>query len=508
MPARAYTLQFTDAPSPAHVKWPTKTIRIALSTSLSAPQTNIKPGSDVVGAARRALAHWADAANIRFEVNSSNLQSISAPSSRGDGLSLITVAHTAENAAPFVGDTSEMSGRTRVFSTLLGKITEADIVLNPNQPFSSDGTIGTYDLEATFTHEIGHLLGLEHSSVLGATMQPRQAKNGIYNLPSLSQRTLSEDDRAGVRALYGMRAGALSTRGSIAGTINFASGAAVFGANVWAEEVTSGRVVASNVTLANGEYRIEGLPPGDYRVVAQALDGAVQAADIASQKGAYAGLAINPTRSFQAEEIGTVKVSPDATTTLNAQLSGSPSLMIPSFIGTNRELSSIAVPLAPGQSYKIFVAGEGISASRISSAGITSGSPYILVDSSSVADVDFGNGLSVISFDVMVAGDAPNGDYSLRLQSQTGEVAYIAGGLTVESPLSVAEAEHSLEFVARAANVERVMIDGESSYAISGSSANEMAVDDSWQETDAVSVEDTWQAESSLQHASGASASP
>src|SRR5918911_1649359 len=118
MPARAYTLQFTDAPSPAHVKWPTKTIRIALSTSLSAPQTNIKPGSDVVGAARRALAHWADAANIRFEVNSSNLQSISAPSSRGDGLSLITVAHTAENAAPFVGDTSEMSGRTRVFSTL------------------------------------------------------------------------------------------------------------------------------------------------------------------------------------------------------------------------------------------------------------------------------------------------------------------------------------------------------------------------------------------------------
>ena len=110
LPVRSYTLQFTDAPNSVQVKWPTRNIKVALSTSLSAPQSNIKPGSDVVGAARRALAHWAEAANIRFITFTSNAQSISAQGTRGDGLSLITVAHTSENAEAFAGEGSEVRG--------------------------------------------------------------------------------------------------------------------------------------------------------------------------------------------------------------------------------------------------------------------------------------------------------------------------------------------------------------------------------------------------------------
>jgi hypothetical protein len=438
VPARSYTLQFTDVSNSVQVKWPRRNIKIALSTSLSLPQPNIKSGSDVVGAIRRALRHWAEASNIRFIPVSSNVQSISAPGTRGDGLSLITVAHTTENAAAFTGEGSEMPGRTRVFSTVGGNITEADIVLNPAQPFSTDGTPGTYDLEATFTHEIGHMLGLEHSAVLGATMQPRQAKNGIFSLPSLTPRTLSDDDRAGVRALYGARLGS-GVLGSIAGTITFVSGAPVFGANIWAEEIETGRVVASNITLANGTYRIEGLKPGDYHLFAQPLNETVPASEIASQKGAYAGLALNKQLPFQAEEVGTFSIKPNTTTALDAQLSGSPSQINPAFIGINQELSSIAVPLASGETFKIFLSGSGIKSSQFRSGGITATSPFIIVNSASIKDEDFGNGLSVISFDVMLAGDAPAGDYSLRLQSRTGEVAYIAGGLTIDEPESIAE---------------------------------------------------------------------
>ncbi|HEV7844150.1 MAG TPA: matrixin family metalloprotease, partial [Pyrinomonadaceae bacterium] len=348
---RPYTLQFTDASNSTQVRWATNTITIALSSSLSLPQANIKAGSDVVGAARRALARWAEVANLRFIITTSDLQSVSAPGTRGDGVSLITVAHMAENVAPFSGAGAEMPGRTRIFSTVGGSITEADIVLNPGQPFSTDGTNGTYDLEATFTHEVGHLLGLEHSAVLGATMQPRQGRNGIYDLSSSAPRTLAEDDRAGVRAIYGARLGA-GVRGSISGTISFSSGAPVFGANVWAEETATGRVNAGNITLANGSYHIAGLLPGNYRVFAQSLGGPVSASEIASQRGAYAGLLLNQQSQFRTEEIGSVRVTAGATVALNAQLSGSPALLNPSFIGINGQLSTLAVPLAPARLYK------------------------------------------------------------------------------------------------------------------------------------------------------------
>lgn len=504
--AHPYTLQFTDASGLIQIKWPTHTIRIALSNSLAMPQSNIKPGSDVIGAARRALAHWAEAANIRFVESLSNVQSISAQGTRGDGLSLITVAHTPENAAPFAGEDSEMAGRTRVFSTIGGSITEADVALNPGQLFSSDGTPGTYDLEATFTHEIGHLLGLEHSAVLGATMQPRQARNGIYKLASLSPRTLSDDDRAGAQAIYGVRAGA-KERGTIAGIISFTNGDPVFGANIFAEEATTGRVVASNITLANGAYRIESLPPGNYRVIAQSLNGVVSAAEIASPRGAYAGLALYTQLPFRTEEIGAVSVKPDSVAALNAQLSGSPALIVPTFIGTNGELSSVAVPLVPGSTYKILVGGAGLNATQFANTGITTTSPFIVVDPSSIENVEFGNGLSVISFNVTVSADARAedlaGDYSLRLQSLTGEVAYVAGGLTVEASEKVTDLGQNIADVARveAQNDERAMPVDESPGEIDELSIDETSMDE--HQAEPLNVERTAQKGQRSSHQAG-----
>lgn len=93
------------------VRWPTKTIQVSFSTSLLNPGSNIKAGTDVVGAARRSLSRWSSMANIKFVVTWSQLTSVS-PAAAGDGVSLITIADSTENEA-FNSDST--TGRTRIF---------------------------------------------------------------------------------------------------------------------------------------------------------------------------------------------------------------------------------------------------------------------------------------------------------------------------------------------------------------------------------------------------------
>jgi Carboxypeptidase regulatory-like domain/Matrixin len=424
VPARSYTLQFTDSSSAVQIKWPTNIVTIALSTSLASPPANIKPGSDVLGAARRAMVQWAGASSIRFVETSSSAQSIS-PSTGADGVSLITVANTPENAALFSG--SDRPGRTRVyFDPASGLISEADIALNPSAQFSTDGTFGTYDLESVLTHELGHLLGLEHSGMVGATMQPRLALNGLYTLPAFSPRTLSEDDRAGVRSLYGPRTGL----GAIAGTITYAGGAPVYGAHVWAADTSTGRSVAGSISSQSGAYRIEDLPPGQYRLIVEYLNGNVLASEIASSGGAYAGL-VNPQAAFRATEAVTqVTVATATTALLNISLPGGQPFLNPRLLGINGQMSTIALPVEPGRTYKVYVGGDGLD--QISGTGISIMSPYMSVDSSSMVLQQLASPYPIISFNVKVAEDVPDGDYDLRFKSNNGEVSYIAGGLTVD----------------------------------------------------------------------------
>jgi hypothetical protein len=254
------------------IRWPRKTIEIALSNSLLSPGSNIKPDSDVAGAARRALMRWSNLSNINFLVTWSTATSIS-PADAGDGVSLLTIADTPENES---FNSEATTGRTRVFfDPETGNIAEADISINPRPraedgtqlQFSTDGTPGTYDLEATFTHEIGHLLGLDHSAVLSSTMQSRQAFNGTFGLPALTERTLSEDDRQKVRSLYGPKVKLGRIEGRLADNRLAGLLTPLNGVNVWAESVANGRVIASDVTAEDGSYKLEGLAPGQYRVI-------------------------------------------------------------------------------------------------------------------------------------------------------------------------------------------------------------------------------------------------
>ncbi|HST50448.1 MAG TPA: matrixin family metalloprotease, partial [Pyrinomonadaceae bacterium] len=439
-PARAYTLQYTSTAATTQVKWPTTNITVALSTSLNNPPPFIHAtGADVVLAARRALAHWSLASNIQFNVTTSANQDAVA-----DGISLITIADTPSNRQLF--STGLQPGRARVTFDGSGNISEADLAINPAVTridpftggevasfFSTDGTANSYDLESTFTHEIGHMLGLEHSGETAATMQPRQGVNGTYNLPNFTTRSLSSDDVAGVRSIYGPRAGLGSIAGRI--TYNSSTGPAAFGAHVFAEDVTTGRVVAGSVVPASGNYRIDALPPGQYRVVVEPLDEPVAATQIGSNGGGYPASQLSGQAPFLTTEAGTFGVAADASTALDVAVPGQTSAINPNFIGTGSsgQLSKVAVPVVPGQAMTILVGGDNLG--LVPPSGVSVNSPFITV--SNVQQV-IGFGIPVISFDITPSILLPTGDYSVRFQSSTGQVAYISAGLTVDLPNGVA----------------------------------------------------------------------
>src|SRR5215211_5746970 len=79
------SFEFEPSAQTVHkIRWPRRHIEVSLSTSLLSPGANIKPDSDVLGAARRALARWSNLSNINFVVTWSTAISVS-PAEAGDG---------------------------------------------------------------------------------------------------------------------------------------------------------------------------------------------------------------------------------------------------------------------------------------------------------------------------------------------------------------------------------------------------------------------------------------
>jgi len=96
-------------------------------------------------------------------------------------------------------DGPTVAGRTIVeFGTTSGTLFRATIALNAEEfVFGFERGEGDIDAQAVLTHELGHALGLAHSSVSGATMQA-EASAGY----ATEFRTLLADDEAGLCALY------------------------------------------------------------------------------------------------------------------------------------------------------------------------------------------------------------------------------------------------------------------------------------------------------------------
>ncbi len=92
----------------------------------------------------------------------------------------------------------DILGATAVtYDADFGIILSADIEMNGAYfEFTSEEDVVDYDIQAAVIHEVGHLIGLDHSEVPEAAMHTEQSQS------DLSKRTLSADDLAAVTATY------------------------------------------------------------------------------------------------------------------------------------------------------------------------------------------------------------------------------------------------------------------------------------------------------------------
>ena len=388
----------------ANLRWKPNMITVSISDSLTTTNSSIKYGSDVSGAISRSLATWEKVADVSFRKLETRAQSASPAGKVGDGISLVTIAQTPENVLLFARGADDASAKTRVFYDRSGFITEADIVLNPFLQFSTDGTAGTVDLETTLVHEIGHLLGLDHSPVLGSTMYESYGKNGTSGV---TVRGLSDQDITAVRALYGARDDD-SCCGEIDGTLTILSGRVTSGLFVWAEDKDTGRVMAEASVNPAGQFSIGGLSEGTYRVYVQntghneKLASAVQLGDVDLEK--YDIKTINRRVRF-----------------------GTPGFDL-QYLGVNGAVSALAVPVERGRVSLLFLGGKGIDEKKIA---IASDSPFISVVPGTTASLDYGNGLKVISVEIKIDEAAESGEYSIFGESESGVRRFLVGSIVV-----------------------------------------------------------------------------
>jgi MYXO-CTERM domain-containing protein len=102
-----------------------------------------------------------------------------------------------ETGWPYAGQGNTLALTTVRFNLDDGEIFDADLEINASSvPLTVGDSNVQYDLLSIVTHEAGHMLGIAHSSVDGATMTTE------YNPGDTSLRDLHPDDMAAICAAY------------------------------------------------------------------------------------------------------------------------------------------------------------------------------------------------------------------------------------------------------------------------------------------------------------------
>jgi hypothetical protein len=191
-----------------------------------------------------------------------------------------SISANGRNEVFFRDESNGLYGQTYVWWDGTGALIETDTVFyTGGYTFLADGIAcagGALYLQDAATHELGHALGLGHSSVSTASMNP------YMNACTTSFRTLDADDLAGVESLY--PAGGVSnsapsvTITSPAGGSTFTESSAITFSGTSSDKedgtLTNYLVWTSNISgqIGSGGSFTRSLPAGAHTITASVTD--------------------------------------------------------------------------------------------------------------------------------------------------------------------------------------------------------------------------------------------
>lgn len=292
-----------------------------------------------------------------------------------------------------------------------GKLTEADIQIDSTL-VSSD-----FNMQQALTHEIGHLLGLDHSAVLSSIMYPFVPRG--TDAP-----VLDSDDRVAISTIY-PKIDPANVGGTLQGKVTGDNGG-VFAAQVVAMN-DRGAPVATGLTDANGNFTIEGVPAGSYRLYAEPLDGPV---DVRNLAGVWRSAQVT---SFPTHfcDSGTIRVdSGKVYGNLVVNSAGAPIQLNPRWIGITPpgsdqfKLSANALTVQPGQSINVALAGDGIV------GGMTT---FNVMNPGFHRTSDFHYAGNYVYATFAISSDAPAGS-AVILATSGQQEATLTGALRIQEP--------------------------------------------------------------------------
>ena len=328
----ATRLTYTMGESSVPVYWPKSSFPIGYQVDRRV--TTMLPA----GAVDRAFEVWSGAQDVDLTFN--DLGAADGLKAGQDGKNVITMTDDLFANQKAIAVTSNWYDKN-------GRLTEADIQLDTSLSRSD------YNIQSALAHEIGHVLGLDHSAVISAVMYPYVTRG--TDVPALDS-----DDRIAIASMY-PKTDPTMVGGTLHGKVIGDTGG-IFAAQVVAVN-EQGEPIATGLTNTLGEFELRGIPPGKYRVYAEPLDGPVEVRNLTGV-WRQAKVTSFPTRFSETTDIqvdtgkiiGNLIVNTSGANQLNPKWIGF------NTTGSNQfNLSTNAAPVKPGQAITLAIAGDGFT---------------------------------------------------------------------------------------------------------------------------------------------------